>query len=90
MKRSLAELYALLLQEDEVTLLELLDLNTEEILTLFKYKVRRRHDYISKFYEESREEEETQIREEERYATGRGSDRSYWQEEGYDLEDESY
>ena len=44
--------------EDETTILELLDIESEELVDAFKKKIRSRRDYIEKFFGEESPDEE--------------------------------
>lgn len=88
--KHLGQLYSLLEKEDEITVLELLDITSPELVDSFKHKVRKRYDYVCKFYEESSEEEEVAIRDEERNEPRGLGSKSVWEEAGFDIEDDNY
>jgi hypothetical protein len=73
--------------EDEVTVLELLDLNSFELVGMFKHRVSERKDYLLKYYEEVTEKETPYRKQTD--ATRLGS-REVWEAAGFDCEDENY
>lgn len=88
MSYTLTQLHDMLLEENEVVVLELLDITAEELLVTYKYKIRQRHGFISKYYEESGEEEEVSSRSEEREDRPRGlGSRSAWEDAGFEQDD---
>ena len=56
MNPTLSQVQTLLSLEDEITVLELLDISSEELVEAFKHKVRERKMYLNKHYEEDIEE----------------------------------
>ena len=94
MKKTLGQLYPLLEAEEETIVLELLDLTSPELVNTYKYKVRQRHDYISKYYEDfpdNDESEETPYpRDEERFGPRGLGSKSVWEEAGFEEEDENF
>ena len=90
MTTSISQLCAILSLEDETTVLELLDISSEELVDTFKHKVRERKLYLSKHYEEDLEEQSSEgsLRKHSE-ATGLGS-KQVWKDAGFDLEEDSY
>ena len=92
MTKTLEQLYPIMEAEEETIVLELLDLTSPELVATYKYKVRQRHDYISKYYEDTpniETEEAAYYPREEYEPRGLGS-KSVWEEAGFDCEDENY
>lgn len=92
MTKTLEQLYPIMEAEEETIVLELLDLTSPELVQAYKYKVRQRHDYISKYYEDVpniEEHEEIPYQREEGEPKGLGS-REVWQNAGFDCDDENY
>ena len=83
MNPTLAQVYTLLSLEDEITVLELLDISSEELVDAFKHKVRERKAYLNKHYEEDIEEERTCRKHNE--ASGLGS-KEVWTQAGFEKE----
>jgi hypothetical protein len=55
---SIYELVELLYKEDEVTILELLDIDSQELVDAFKGKLKKRKHYVEKYFDEELSEEE--------------------------------
>jgi hypothetical protein len=55
---TLSDLIELLLQEDELTILELLDITSEELVLAFKSKLKQRKNYVEKYFDEELTAEE--------------------------------
>lgn len=87
MSRTLGELYEFLVKEDEITVLELLDLTSEELVNAFKYKVRSRKGYIVKFYEDESDGEPQSKEESEEGEQRRMGRKALWEETGIDCEE---
>ena len=83
---SLAQIQTLLSLEDEVTVLELLDISSEELVDAFKHKIRERKAYLNKHYEEDIEEEKHFRKHNE--GSGLGS-RAVWEDAGFAREEGS-
>ena len=73
----LESLRTLLEDEDEITLLELLELKSEDILRAFGSKIKLRAGYISKYYANDYETEDTE-----------GSGEKGWEEDPFDSYDQ--
>jgi len=80
---SIAQVQTLLCLEDEITVLELLDITTEELVIMFLHKIRERKDYLNKYYEETSQKEATHRKPSE--ASRLGS-REVWENAGYEAE----
>lgn len=55
---STAELIDLLYKEDEITILELLDIDSQELVDAFRAKLKKRKHYVEKYFDEELSEEE--------------------------------
>jgi hypothetical protein len=82
----LLDLYDILRDEEETTVLELLEITSEELVAAFKAKIRAKKGYLDKYYEAEQEEE--LIREFSK-AAGLGS-KEAWEAAFGELEEESY
>lgn len=87
MTKTIAQITDRLLQEDEVTVLELLDLDAETLIETFKHRIRERKLFLDKYYEEDYEEPQN-FR--ERTDSYRLASKEVWEEAGFDLEEDSY
>ena len=84
---TLAQITDLILQEDEVTVLELLELTTEDLVESFKHKIRERKSYLNHYYEDNFEEEKPLRKVTDSYRLG---SKKTWEDAGFDLEKDSY
>lgn len=85
--KALEQLYALLIAEDELLVLELLDITAEDLVTAFIHKVKVRHDYITSYYEDTTTaSDETSRREEERFGPRGLGSLSVWEDAGFEIE----
>ena len=82
----LLDLYDILRNEEETTVLELLEITSEELVAAFKSKIRTKKGYLDKYYEAEQEEE---LIREFSEATGLSS-KEVWENAGFDLEKEGY
>lgn len=89
MSLGLVQIYTLLELEEETVVLELLDINSEELVKAFKGKIRERKPYLTKYYEDQNEqEEERPLRKHSEYS-GLGS-KEVWEAAGFDMEKSDY
>ena len=82
----LLDLYDIMKNEEETTVLELLEITSEELVAAFKGKIRAKKGYLDKYYEEEQEEE---LIREFTQAAGLGS-KEVWESAFGELEEESY
>ena len=88
MKMSIAQITDRLLQEDEVTVLELLDLDAQTLVETFKHRVRERKLFLEKYYEEDVvEASQTYKKQSDSF---RLASKEVWEEAGFDLENDAY
>ncbi|CAB4217540.1 hypothetical protein UFOVP1590_58 [uncultured Caudovirales phage] len=83
MTPSIAQVQTLLCLEDEITVLELLDITSEELVIMFLHKIRERKDYLNKYYEETSQKEKPNRRYSEANRLG---SRKVWEDAGYEAE----
>ena len=87
MNRTLAQLEDLLLQEDEVTVLELLDLDATTLVECFKHRIRERKLFLNKYYEEDNEAPQGIRPKTDSFGL---ASKEVWEEAGFDLESDAY
>ena len=84
---TIQQLTVYLLEEDEVTILELLDISTSDLIEAFKFKIRERKAFLNKYYEESNEEDQTFYQKSD---SSRLASKEVWENAGFDLENDAY
>lgn len=52
------ELLEMLAHEDELTILELLDISSDDLVAAFRHKLKARRDYVSQYFDEELSPEE--------------------------------
>lgn len=87
MRPTLGQIATYLSLEDEVTVLELLDINSEELVECFKHKIRERKTYLNGYYEDNTPEDKSVSKYTE---SSRLGSKKVWEDAGFDLEEDAY
>ena len=86
-KSNITKICALLELEDEVTVCEMLQLTSEDLVVAFRNRIRENLPYLLDQYEKNTEKEVPIYRQSEGSRLG---SKEVWENAGFDLEKESY